>query len=547
MVVAKTCVTRGGYGLWRCLAVLCVATSAAACSLVIKDPFAAFAGAPIASGDVISRQAALDDLDFLMGTLERVHPDPYRFRSREVVDAERRRVAETMPASLTTRDLCLRLGRVLAALDDGHTGIDCVRLMRDEWRRAAGASPPETQRLLMFPPFMRLDDQQHLVVGWPNGAPGLLPGDRILRINGQDADALLASWASEVSSDTEAARRASVARRFRLHLALHGIEPPYRLTVAAPVAPSREVIIEGEPVNYQFQERPPAPNLVIDPFPVRPQTVLKPIQLENGFFTYRLIEPDIAYMNFSSILDGLSTVSRFRKAVDAMFRLVAADKPRVLIIDVRENGGGEDTAATVLLRHITAKPFRLLASTQIKRSQEARDFGSSLIRVPFRWMRLQYLSSEGRQYFTGTIGTLTPPTEFPVRTWPRAEPFYAGPVCVLTGPHTFSAAAELAGAVKAFGLATIVGEETGGQPNSFGNALPFTLPRSKLLVEIATARAVRASGDVNDVGPVMPDIVVRATAEDIRAAGFDPVLERAKNCPERTIRQPAAPPRLAPD
>jgi C-terminal processing protease CtpA/Prc len=93
-------------------------------------------------------------------------------------------------------------------------------------------------------------------------------------------------------------------------------------------------------------------------------------------------------MNFYSIVDGLSTVSRFRKAVDAMFRLVASDKPRVLIIDLRENGGGEDSAATALLRHITEKPFRLLASTQVRRSQEVRDFVNSMIRVPFRWMRL---------------------------------------------------------------------------------------------------------------------------------------------------------------
>jgi hypothetical protein len=54
----------------RILAVLCVSMSAAACSVVVKDPFAALAGSPVASGDVISRQEALDDLDFLVGTLD---------------------------------------------------------------------------------------------------------------------------------------------------------------------------------------------------------------------------------------------------------------------------------------------------------------------------------------------------------------------------------------------------------------------------------------------------------------------------------------------
>jgi hypothetical protein len=72
-----------------------------------------------------------------------------------------------------------------------------------------------------------------------------------------------------------------------------------------------------------------------------------------------------------TIVAGLDTVSRFQKAVDQMFTRVASDRPRVLIIDIRENGGGEDSAAQALLRHLTEKRFRLLTSVQIKRSKEA--------------------------------------------------------------------------------------------------------------------------------------------------------------------------------
>jgi hypothetical protein len=94
---------------------------------------------------------------------------------------------------------------------------------------------------------------------------------------------------------------------------------------------------------------------------------------------------------------------------------------------------------------------------------------------------------------------------------------------------------ELAEAVKVFGLATIVGEETGGQPNSFGNGFPFLLPRSQLTVTIATSTGIRANGNVADFSPVKPDILVRTTGADMRR-GFDPVLERAKSCPARAIR-----------
>jgi hypothetical protein len=519
-------------------AALFVVGMSASCSVVLKDPVAALGSGNAGAGDTLAREAALEDLEFLVRLVDRVHADPYRFQPREAFEAERRRVAETMPASLSKRDLCLRLSRVLAVLDDGHTEIGCDSLTLSEWRRAADASPPETQRILRFAPFIRLDDQQHLTVGWHNGAPGLDPGDRILRVNDQDADALLAAWASEISHDTDAGRRAQVARGFRVYLALHGIDAPYRLTVAPPGGPSRDVTIAGDPVNYQFLDAPPAAvrspvtEVVLPPVP---PTVFKPIQLKNAFFEYRIIEPDIAYMNFFSIFDGFDTVSRFRKAVDRMFELVAADRPRVLIIDVRENGGGEDSAAEALLRHLTEKRFRLLTSVELKRSKEVKDFINSMIRAPFRWLRLPYLDSEVRQYFNGDAGTLSPPLERPLKEHPRAKPFFTGPVCVLTGARTYSAGVEFAEAVKTFGLATIVGEETGGQPNSFGNGFPFLLPRSRLSVNIATARGVRANGDLTDFSPVVPDIVVRTTAADIRR-GFDPVLERAKSCPERSIR-----------
>ena len=36
-----------------------------------------------------------------------------------------------------------------------------------DWQRAAD------EQVRMFPPYMRLDDQQPLIVGWPSDAPGL--------------------------------------------------------------------------------------------------------------------------------------------------------------------------------------------------------------------------------------------------------------------------------------------------------------------------------------------------------------------------------------
>src|SRR5688500_6071143 len=107
---------------------------------------------------------------------------------------------------------------------------------------------------------MRLDDQNHLIVRWPDYAPGIEPGDRLLRVNGQDEDALLAAGVRERRNATEPGGRATVARRCRDQLGRHGIRAPYQVTVAAPGGPNREVTVQGEPVTYLWQARPaPAP------------------------------------------------------------------------------------------------------------------------------------------------------------------------------------------------------------------------------------------------------------------------------------------------
>ncbi len=512
-----------------------VAASVVSCSLVVKDPVQLLGRGHDPGAPALSRADAIAELDALAGLIDRVHPDPYRFHPRTIVDAERRRLIETMPASLTRIELCLRMSRLIATMDDGHTGVSCERLAYPEWEKAAKAAPPETQKLRVFAPFMRVDDQKHLIVQWPNDVPGIASGDRLLRVNGQDADVLLAEWAREISHDTEAGRLARVARTYRVQLDMHGINAPYRVTVAAPGASGREVTVLGAPVNYIFQ--PPPPAAPATPAQTAPATT-KPTELRTAFFNYRMARPGIGYMDFFSLVGDslLSTSSSFKDAVGRMFRQVAVDKPRVLIVDVRENGGGDDVIAEEFFRYITEKPFRLLTGYRVKRSREVRDAGKSVIRIPFRWMGLPLLVPDVRDYYLGNVGSLSARRTRTTFARPRGEPFFDGPVCVLTGPQTYSAGAEFADAAKAFGLATIVGEETGGQPNSFGNPLPLPLKRSGLAVQIATATSERANGDVTDFKPVIPDIIVRPTAADYRT-GFDPVFERAVNdCPPRTIR-----------
>ncbi len=81
--------------------------------------------------------------------------------------------------------------------------------------------------------------------------------------------------------------------------------------------------------------------------------------------------------------------------------------------------------------------------------------------------------------------------------------------------------------MKDFGFGTLVGEETGGLANSFGDTYTFRLPNSQIEVRVSYKYFVRPSGEITK-GGVMPDHPVLQTASDV-AHGRDPAMEFARS------------------
>jgi hypothetical protein len=471
-------------------------------------PVAREQAAVAASG--ISRADALSDLDALFDALERIHPDPYANRPRALVEADRRQLAATLPDTMTRNEWWRRLAPIIASLEDGHTGLDPRLAFFDAVAALYNGDGPAPnryellERIRQFPDgSVSLDEQRRLIVTSPNLADGISRGHRILSINDHEANRLVSDLIQETSGDTEANRRSSSLSSFAELLAIHSITPPYRLTVVDRDGALRGAVVEGSTLQAKVDaRRGQSPN-----------------------FAYRLLEPGVGYMNFYSMAGDFGP---FKKALAVMFRQLQTDKARTLVIDLRSNGGGYSEFGDELLRYITRTPYRSWSRQELKRSRELRS--QTEIALPFHWFPLKYVATQPRRLYSGSLGTLAVWTQPPLKTPTRAEPFFTGPVCVLTGSFTFSAAVIFADAIKSFHLATIVGEETGGRATMTMEPVSYVLPRTQLLVSIASGRSVRANGDVADRSAVIPDIVVRTTEVDIRD-GRDPVLDRARSCP----------------
>jgi carboxyl-terminal processing protease len=172
------------------------------------------------------------------------------------------------------------------------------------------------------------------------------------------------------------------------------------------------------------------------------------------------------------------------------------EKTDAMILDVRNNGGGNSNNGYAILAYLTGKPFK---TSQWK----TRNY-----RPSYRaWQR-------AAEWYSEPAGEYSPnPTKL-----------YTKPVIVLTSPRTFSAAEDFAVAFDFMKRGKIIGEATGG---STGQPLNFSLP-GKGSARVCTKRDSYPDGkEFVGVG-IQPHIAVQPKLADFRN-GRDTVLEAALN------------------
>jgi C-terminal processing protease CtpA/Prc len=453
---------------------------------------------PSIVGSTITRADALADLDTMMRVLEDVHPDLYAERPRDSVAAARQRLVAALPPSVTRGEFWQRLAPLAASLGDGHTS---VYLPGEEVARmqAAGA--------LVFPPSVAQDGAGRLVITAPLARNvEVEAGDRIVSINDFDADSLVRTWTNEVSGESNLFRVGGVTNGFRNFLLIHSIGAPYTLEIERS-GMRRRAVLAGLTQDS------------LRALAARGGAAQRRTTTAN--FSYEKLSTGVGYMNFRSMAGDPSV---FRGDVAKMFAQVGADSVQTLFIDLRGNGGGDSRLGEELLRHFTTKPYRMSAGKQWKMSAEYRAYFKTWVSAPLRWTRAWNFFPVGRQLMHGPDGKIAdlPESE---EAHSSADPYFAGSVCVLIGRQTFSSAVDLADAIKTYHLATLVGEETGGRPNGFGEAYVFRLPKSQLAVSVSSARFVRASGDTSDHRGVVPDIAAGPSE-----LGASTLSIQARNC-----------------
>lgn len=473
--------------------------------------------ATAAPATLLSADDARRDLRTLKRAFTELHPGLVRYATVADIDTAFAEADAEVRQGATRGQMLLIASRLAAAVRCGHT-----------WASPYNQPPAVVKEVFerddKLPLTLRHVDGRLLVTA--SAVPELAAGAELLAIDGRTAAHILQGLLPYLRADG----RSAGSDTKRLSQLDHGPSggamdrlfplrfPPlaggWRLTVrdAGGSAPRD---IEARPISVAERTRALGA--------AAPASQAAPWRLAIEGDTAVLTLPTFAFWR-----GGFDARGFLQRSFD---ELRSKQVPR-LIIDIRQNEGGDDALGNAVLAQLLKTPYTVPA-TRIESAYE---------RVPYDLAR--HLDTWDFGFFDRTGKVVRGPGrnwQLPdkpaVTTQPVAEP-YRGTAVLLVGPQNSSAGYLLARDLQRSGAATLIGQPTGGNLRGLngGQLAWINLPASGVGVDIPLLAAF-APGDEPDRG-VIPDIVVPPSWDDA-AAGIDTEMAAAR----RWLASGAAKPR----
>lgn len=244
-------------------------------------------------------------------------------------------------------------------------------------------------------------------------------------------------------------------------------------------------------------------------FIAKTQSFMETIQMiqsesSSSPYTYSIDDKEsLIHLEYNSCEDE----ERFESFVEEMFKTAKEKNVSNLIIDIRNNRGGNSAVNDILISYITKKKYkqssgRIWKVSEIVQNQIKEDslwyefFGT-------KWIN-KYLSLDPGTNYQALDNQLIKPK--------KRKYFFEGEVVLLTGGRTFSSANFLADAFKTFEMGTIIGQPTGENTNDYGEIVYEPSGDFGFQLVIATTYDIGTDGNKDRMEPVQPDILAKGDA-----------------------------------
>ncbi len=451
---------------------------------------------PADAGPVVAVDVIRADFEALYTQLQEAHYDLFAHRSKAEYDHLYREQLAAFRGDMGRRAVVVAFQKFVAFGGFGHARIDEPLGLFAAHLRAGGAAVPLDVRV----------DRGRVYLTRPAERSGALaPGDELLAIAGRPIAGWLTRLGAHVSAETPYMAWAlmELDSFFSALLWLElGAVDSLQVTARKP---------DGRTVEARVPALTAAQSAELTARSAEP--------LDLSTREVRILADGVAYLRPGPFYNVEATQgpepsyedTAYRRFLDAAFAEILASGARDLLIDLRNNPGGDNSFSDPMIAWFATRPFRfasrftLKASAATKANYARLQAGGAPIGETLAAMiAAEAAHANGERY----------PFEIALAA-PRADRRFTGKVYVLVNRRSFSTAAAVAATVQDYGFAEVIGEETADVPTGHGAAQFFDLPGLGVTVTYPKSHFVRPSG-AEGLRGVVPDHPIPA------ARFFDP-------------------------
>lgn len=394
--------------------------------------------------------------------IARTHPDIGHSTDANVLAQAYRKVAVRLQRPMTRDQAWLVLASLNPVFADAHLTVN-----QPDWRGQLRKQLEQGGSLFPFEVVLDQDGTPRLRAEL-GGMPSHLRGQRITQLNGQDGREVAATLLKLTHGDTPAFRSNLLAKRWAYYyLKQYGEVQHFTLVVTDAQGKQQQLTLPGGKV------------------------LPEQVQIDADFerqFQFNLLPGKVALLTIRAFY--WADKNRYFDFTSQAFAQMHDAGVETLLIDIRDNGGGDDDMwKQGLLRYIADQPYQN-GSSYLKKVLAGR-------------------AGPGEQVGDVIKGS--------IQSWEQPEPnnplHFVGKVYVLVGAGTYSSSILFSNAVQDYGFAKLAGSGGYARTQQSGGIQVITLPNTGLEVVVPRFILSRSSGK-SEPKLVTPDIALPADALD---------------------------------
>lgn len=478
------------------------------------------------------------DVDYVQHKLEKLHPDLYHYITKDDFNYKFDSLRSSLTTSMTSNDFYFKISPVIASIKQGHTQISpLTRKLNSTEKKIANHSGTSPLNLFEFELF----ENKLYIIKNNSKDSTIKSGTEVISVNGVKPQDIINKYVKTFSSDgynsTFIPRK--LAKGFPRYFYLqNGIMDSIYCTISykdsirnillkrlkKPKSPAtkktKEQLIQDK--KWQQIESKKRRLLGYD-------VLLKKYSKQLSF---PVKDSSIAIMKISDFTKG-----NYNQFYKMSFRKLDSLKTKVLIIDLRDNGGGRLLDVYNLYSYLSDSSFHFLDKSEVTSKTSLWHIGffngktllqqaSQIISLPF------IVGWDVCTYFMTIKGKDNKYRFSMYESWlrqPNSQRF-KGKVYVLINGGCFSATSLLSSNLQGAKRAMFVGMETGGANNGcVAGYMPIsTLPKSKLTIKFGLIVCQTDYKSKIDGRGIFPDVEIQPNLAD-RISGTDPEMKWVLN------------------